>query len=297
MRFRDFRNRRINFYQKHLMTRFSFVLALLCQFAANATRAADLQYPMSAAAGPDGSIYVSDREAHSVWKISDGKLEAFFQGQNKFRTPLNAVWCVAVDAQGRVLAGDSSTREVYRFNAQRQPEPLTKGGIGIPWAMAFDSKGDILVCDMEIHQIVKVPTAGGDPVKVADVSGAPRGIAVDPQDRIWVVDNGGKDQVLRILPDGTIEKVVEGRPFQMPHNIALDKDLNAYVCDNYAETIWKIAPGAKPQKWISGKPLVKPVGISFTGTRLLIADPHAKMIFEASLDGKLSPVNYEAAVK
>jgi sugar lactone lactonase YvrE len=284
------------------MTRISIVLALGCQFIVVAAQAAEMQYPMSAAAGPDGAIYVADNHAHSVWKIADGKLEAYFQGSNKFRTPLNAVWCVAVDSKGRVVAGDSSTREVYRFDADRKPEPLTKGGIGIPWAMAFDTKGDILVCDMEIRQIVKVPEAGGEPVKVAAISGAPRGIAVDAQDRVWVVDNGGKDQVVRVLPDGTVEKVVEGRPFQMPHNIALDKAQNAYVCDNYGEkTIWKIAadskPGDKPQKWISGKPLVGPVGISFAGERLLIADPQAKTIFEASLDGKLSPVKYEAAAK
>jgi sugar lactone lactonase YvrE len=283
------------------MSRFSIALVLSSQFIVNAAGAADLQYPMSVAAGPDGAIYVADREAHSVWKIADGKLDFYFQGSNKFRTPLNAIWCVAVDAKGRVVAGDSSTREVYRFNADRKPEPLTKGDIGIPWALAFDSKGDILVCDIEIHQIVKVPEAGGQPVKVAEVSGAPRGIAIDAQDRIWVVDNGGKDQVLRILPDGTIEKVVEGRPFQMPHNIALDKDQNAYVCDNYAGAIWKIASGAKPdappEKWISEKPLLKPVGITFAEGRLLIADPHAKMVFEASLDGKLSPLNFESAAK
>jgi DNA-binding beta-propeller fold protein YncE len=162
--------------------------------------------------------------------------------------------------------------------------------------MAFDSKGDILVGDMEIHQVVKVPEAGGEPVKVVDVA-APRGIAVDAQDRIWVVDAGGKDQVLRILPDGTVEKVVEGKPFEMPQNIALDKDQNAYVCDNYAGAVWKISPNSKPQKWLSGKPLVKPVGISFAGGRLLIADPHAKMVFEASLDGKISPVKFETAAK
>ena len=280
------------------MTRFSIAVALLCLFAVQAARAAEMQYPMSVAAGPDGSIYVADRHAHSVWKIAADKLEPLFQGSNKFRTPLNAVWCVAVDSKGRILAGDSATREVYRFNADRQPEPLTNGGIGIPWAMAFDSKGDILVCDLEIHQVVKFPEAGGEPVKIAEVA-APRGIAIDPQDRVWVVDAGGKDQVLRVLPDGKVEKVVEGRPFQMPHNIALDNDLNAYVCDNYGETVWKIGAGAgaKPQKWITGKPLVKPVGISFAGGRLLIADPHAKMVFEASLDGKISPLKFESAGK
>jgi streptogramin lyase len=281
------------------MTRMACVVVLLTAVFAFPVSAAEMQYPLSVAAGPDGSIYVADLNMPGVWKIAGGKLEVFFQGSNKFRTPLNRVRCVAIDSKGRVLAGDSSTREIYRFNAENQPEPLSKGGIGIPMAIAFDSQGDILVCDLEIHQVVKVPEAGGEPVRIADVT-APRGIAVDPQGRIWVVSAAAKDpkgQVVRILDDGKVESVVADHPFQLPHTIVLDDKQNAYVCDNYAEAVWKFEPGNKPEKWISGKPLVKPVGITFAGGRLLIADPHAKMIFEADLDGKIAPLKFEAAGK
>jgi sugar lactone lactonase YvrE len=233
---------------------------------------------------------------HGVWKIANGKLESLFQGSNKYRTPLNAVRCVAVDAKGRLLAGDSATRELYRFNSENQPEPLTKGFVGIPMAIAFDAKGDILVGDLEIHQLVKVPEAGGMPVRVADFA-APRGIAVDPQDRIWVVDAGGKDQVMRVLPNGNVETVVSGRPMQFPHHIALDKDLNAYICDNYSQAVWKLSNGGKMEKLLAGKPLDRPVGIAFTGDRLLVADPHAKKIFELTLDGKATPLAFEAPSK
>ncbi|MBI3863899.1 MAG: NHL repeat-containing protein [Planctomycetia bacterium] len=265
-------------------------------------RAADLQYPLSVATGPDGAIYVADKDAHGVWKIADGKLTPFSMGTSKFRTPLNAVRCVAVDAKGRLLAGDTATREVYRFSADGKPEPLTNGGIGMPMALAFDSKGDILVCDLELHQIVKVAEAGGAPVKIADAA-RPSGIAVDAQDRIWVVDSSGKDQVIRILPNGKTEAVVAGKLQQdpkvqsFPHNIALDKDQNAYICDNYGATVWKVGPNGKQQKWLADKPLVKPVGIVFAGDRLLIADPHAKQIFEATLDGMIAPLKFEGASK
>jgi sugar lactone lactonase YvrE len=274
------------------MKRLTSVLVLLAVLFASTVQAGDLQYPLSVAAGPDGAIYVADKDAHGIWKIADGKLTPFFMGSNKFRTPLNAVRCVAVDAKGRVLAGDSATREVYRFTPDGKPEPLTKGGIGIPYALAFDSKGDILVCDLEIHQIVKVPEAGGEPVKVAD-SARPSGILVDAQDRIWVVDSSGKDYVVRILPDGKSEPAVEGKPFQFPQNLALDNNQNLYVCDNYAGAVWKVAAGGKPVKWLADAPLKKPVGIAFAGNRLLIADPHAKEVFEATLDGKIAPVKYE----
>jgi hypothetical protein len=131
---------------------------------------------------------------------------------------------------------------------------------------------------------------------VAEVTG-PRGIAVDAEDRAWIVSNGGKNQVLRVLPDGKVETVVEGRPFQFPLNISLDKDQNAYLCDNYSHAIWKIPKGGKPEKWLSDKPLDMPTGIAVAGDRILIADPHAKKIFEAGFDGKVAPVAFEAAAK
>ncbi|MBS0262281.1 MAG: NHL repeat-containing protein [Planctomycetes bacterium] len=272
---------------------FCAVVVTCCTASA---QAADFQYPLAVAAGPDGAIYVADKDAHGIWKIAGGKLTSFYTGSNKFRTPLNAVRCVAVDAKGRVLAGDSSTREVYRFTADGKPEPLTKGGIGIPMAIAFNSKGEILVCDLEIHQIVKVPEDGGEPVRVIDVA-RPSGIVVDSQDRVWVVDSSGKNQIIRILAEGNTEPAIEGKPFGFPHNIALDKEQNAYVCDNYSGAVWKVPVGGKAEKWLEGKPLVKPVGITFTGEKLLIADPHAKQIFEATLDGKIAPVPFEPAAK
>ncbi|MSR59497.1 MAG: hypothetical protein EXS05_17955 [Planctomycetaceae bacterium] len=251
---------------------------------------AELEYPLSVAAG-NGSIYLADRTLPGVWKIADGKLTTLFQGAKQFRTPLNAARCVAVDAKGRVVAGDSSTREIYRFDAQNMPVPLTKGGIGIPMAIAFDSQGDILVCDLEIHRIVKVPEAGGEPTIVAEIP-APRGIAVDGKNRIWVVTHGKDRQVARILPDGQIETVVEGRPFQFPHAIALDGDLNAYICDGYGKCIWKVGSDGNPQKLVEGPPLAGPVGIAMQGDHLLVADPKAVQVFSVTLDGKISAVEY-----
>src|SRR3954453_8700323 len=66
--------------QKSFMTRLSLALALLCQFVVLTASAAEMQYPMTVAAGPDGALYVSDSDAHSIWKIADGKREVFFQG-------------------------------------------------------------------------------------------------------------------------------------------------------------------------------------------------------------------------
>ena len=77
----------------------------------------------------------------------------------------SAAFCsLAIDRDGKVLAGDSATREVYRFDQPGKPTPLIKGaqaGIGIPMALAVDSKGNIFVADLETHWIWKLAPSGG----------------------------------------------------------------------------------------------------------------------------------------
>ena len=246
---------------------------------------ADVAYPLAVASSTDGPVYLADRDLPGVWKIADGKLSLLFQASKKFRTPLNAVRCLALDAEGKLLAGDSSTRDVYRFNDAGQPVPLTKGGIGIPMAIAVAKNGDLVVADLELHILWSVPAAGGTAKKLAEVP-APRGVAIDATDRVWIVSHGA-DQVVRLKPDGGLETVVKGRPFQFPHQIVVADDNTAFVTDGYAKAVWKIVEGAEPQKLCAGEPLINPVGIARRGDRLLVADPRAKAVFQIDPMGKI----------
>src|SRR5260370_22859396 len=106
---------------KQLMVLFSWLFVVIAWACFKASQADEMQYPLSVAAGKEGVIYVADKDMHGIWKISSGKLEPFFRGSNKFRTPLNAVCCVAVDSKGRVVAGGSAPRDVYRFTATHGP--------------------------------------------------------------------------------------------------------------------------------------------------------------------------------
>ncbi|MCH7990160.1 MAG: NHL repeat-containing protein, partial [Planctomycetes bacterium] len=254
-------------------------VATLSTFPA-AGHAEDFKYPLSAVVAADGTMYVADRNLPGIWKITDGKKEIFFQASKKFRTPLNAVRCVALDKKGRLLAGDSATREVYRFDKSGKPTPLTNAGIGLPMSIAVDSDGNLFVADLELRRIWKVPAKGGKPVAFADVP-APRGLAIDKENRVWVVSHG-KNHLLRISADGKhVETIVKGRAFQFPHNIVLDKNNTAYISDGYAKSVWKVGPEGKAEKWISGKPFVNPVGLAWQGDNLLIVDPRANNIFVA----------------
>lgn len=257
----------------------------------NNARAESMQYPLAVVAAEDGTIYIADRNLPGIWKAKDGKLELYFQGSKKFRTPLNAVRCLALDNQGRLLAGDSSTREVYRFGEDGKPEPLTNGGIGIPMALDVDSQGAIYVADLELKWIFKVPADGGEATKFAEIP-APRGLAVDDQDRIWIVSHGS-DQLLRLTTDGKSETIVAGQPFEFPHHIVVDPDGAAYIADGYAKAVWKVPPGGKPEKFASGEPLKNPVGLTRQGEHLLVADPHLKQILQIDSAGKITPLDLE----
>jgi hypothetical protein len=256
------------------------VLAAGTSIVANQARAADLAsyYPLSAAVAADGAVYIADLNLPGIRKVTDGQFSIYFQADKKFRTPLNRVRCVAIDHEGRILAGDTSTRQVYRFNSEGTPEPLLRGvGIGMPMALAPAPNGDLFVADLELHCVWKVPADGGEQVKFADVP-APRGLFLDKEGRLWVVSHG-KDQLVRIAPDGTIEALVTERVFDFAHNVAVDDQMNAYVTDGYARSVWKVPPGGSPEKWLEGAPLVNPVGLTWKGADLLVVDPRAPGLF------------------
>jgi len=246
------------------------------------------EYPLAAASTDDKTVYVADRKLPGIWKVSDGRPEVFFRAAKEFRTPLNAIRCLAVDQQGRLLVGDSGTREVYRFNDKNQPLPLTSGGIGIPMGIAVGPTGEIFVSDLETQRIMKVPVEGGAAQVFASVP-APHGLTFDSAGRLFVVSHG-KNQLLRVSAEGKVEVAVTGRRFRYPHDVAVKADGSLYVSDGYRKTVWMIAPGEEPKPWLSGEPLENPVGLAWRGDSLLVADSRAKQVFAADADGKLTPL-------
>lgn len=253
-----------------------------------AESAAMLQYPLGAVRAEDGSTLIVDRKLPGVVKLADGKLTVYFQGEKTFRTPLNAPRCIALDRDGKVLVGDSATREVYRISEPGKATPLTGGGIGIPMSIAVDAQGDLFVADLELHQIFKVPASGGKPEKFAAIA-APRGLTFDADGNLLVLSTT-EDQVFRVTPDGRSTVVVAGRPFRFPHNIAATKDGAFFVTDGYGKCVWKIVDKAAPVKLVSGEPFSNPVGLSISGDTLLVTDSRANAVFECGLSGKLNRI-------
>ena len=258
------------------------ILAVVPQIALAQT---ETLYPLGLVTAKDSTTYIVDLNLRGVWKLADRKLSVFAQAPKKLGAPLYAARCIALDQDGNVLVGDSATREVYRLDAAGAPTPLTKGGIGIPMSIAVDHDGAIFVADLELHRICKVPHAGGKPEVFAEVL-APRGLAFDSKGNLIVLSTR-ENQIHRFSTDGKGTVVVKGRPFDMPHNIAIGNDDAMYVTDGVkGRCLWKVATDGKTQKLINGDPLVNPVGVSFQGDHLLIVDPRANAVFRCDLDGK-----------
>lgn len=258
----------------------------LCSIA-TAEDAPELQYPLAIAVHGE-AVYLADRTLPGVWISEGGKLSVYFQASKKFRTPLNAPRCLAVNKDGRLYAGDSATRDVYRFTADGKPEPLTAGTIGIPMGIAVTAEGDLLVSDLEVHRIWKVTLSGEKPVTetYAEVA-APSGVCLDSDGRLWVVSRG-TNSLYRVGTDKTVATVVSGRAFEMPHAVLVDSEGTAFISDGYAKAIWRMPAEGKPEQWVAGDPLVNPVGLAWQNDNLLVVDPRAKAVFQIDRDAKLS---------
>ena len=273
-----------------------FALALVRQpsFAQEKTAADRPLYPLSAVVDQQGAIFLADRKLPGVWKIVDGSPSVFFHADKKFRTPLNAVRCLALDHQGQLLAGDSATATVYRFDDAGQPQPAHTGRVGIPSAIAVNKTGDIFVADLEPgrHAIRKIPAGGGEATEFAKV-GAPRGLTIDGQGRLYVVQHVG-DLLIRLDAEGKSETLVKGQPLKspaFPAGIAIAEDGTAYLADGYNHAVWKVPSGGAPAILVEGKPLVHPVSLSWRGGKLLVVDPRAEVpLIEVTPEGKATPL-------
>lgn len=258
----------------------------------NLCDAAEFQYPLSVVADKDGTLFIADRKLPGIWKVVGGKASIYFQASKQFRTRLNAVRCVAIDNDGRLLAGDSATREIYRFGADGNPVPLTKGGIGIPMCIAVHKDGSLYVSDLELQRIWKVPAAGGEPKEVAQYAGC-RGLVFDKAGQLWALSTSALKSQLVKVGDGKVEPLAKKMAFQFPHNIVMGKDGQFIVSDGYAKTLWRVDLEGNATKWVSGEPFKNPVGLGWNGDTLLVADPRTQSILSVDAAGKVTTLKIE----
>jgi sugar lactone lactonase YvrE len=267
----------------------SWLLLFVLALASVQTTAQELRYPVSIAVHPSGTVYLADRNLPGVWRLEGDVLSVFFQASKKSRTPLSAIRCLALDSEGKLLAGDSSTRDVYRFDEKGTPQPLTAQGralgqIRVPMDIVVGPEADILVSDLETDRIVKVPAEGGHVEPFVSIR-SPRGMFHDSQKQLWVISGR---RLVRFSEAGEKETIVEDGVFEFPQTVVVGEDGVVYVCDSYAAAIWRVVPGQDPEVWVRGDPLVHPVAMDRQEDRLLVVDPRARAVFAIDAQGTVT---------
>lgn len=166
--------------------------------------------PWGIAAGPDGSVYVSDTWNHRVQKFTaNGKFITQWGvfGQGDTPDSLYGPRGLAVDAEGRVYLTDTGNKRI----------------------VVFDSNG---------NYITQFGGAGFDPGKFDE----PVGVAVDKNGTVYVVDTWNQrvqtftpietDGALSFIPNkqwdvyGWFGQSLENKPF-----IAVNNDLHVFITD------------------------------------------------------------------
>ncbi len=285
---------------------------------ASRARAAEpmlLDYPIGITVGKQGAVYITDQDAQTIFRVQGDKLAVVYKGSKRFRTPLYRAKALAQDSAGNLFVCDTGSTDVWRLapdgdqvklapltgeklskpgngapNDAFDPDAAYAGQLDKPLAIVIDADGNPVVADLGLHAIVRIPAAGGAPQTIASVP-APRGIAQDRAGAFAVVSHG-KDQLVRVAPDGTVTPIVKGQlaPNNFPHNVVADG--NGYVVsDGYARTLWRVTHDGKATPLAQGAPFKNPVGIALESDgNILVIDPHAKALFRVSPDGKVSTV-------
>lgn len=266
-----------------------FALAMLHVSVAKQVQAqGELQigYPVALAADTEGNLFLADRNLPGIWKLSSQGPQIFWKGAKQLRMPGNAPRCIAVAPNGDVFLGDSATREVYRFSAEKaEPIPLTGGKVGVSIAMQFWQEGKLVIADLELNRLVEVDLTQKEPAKalreVASLS-APRAMAITNDGDLLVLTQG-KDLVVSVGSDGSVKPWIAGQPLpknSLPLGIAgatsPEGKQVVRIADGYQHLIWELQPDEAPKQLVSDPALSHPSALVQKGEMLWILDPRSK---------------------
>jgi sugar lactone lactonase YvrE len=174
---------------------------------------------------------------------------------------------------GELVVTDLDDNAVFRVTAKevlgigKQGDLVTEG-FSAPASGALDSHGNVFVADNKNGTVLKITPGGTTTVFAgkmnetgnADGTGAaaqfaaPRGIAIDATDNVYVADEGNSN-IRKITPEGVVTTLAGGdgpagsgdgtgkdAHFAAPRGLAVDKEGTVYVADTDNHTVRKVTP-------------------------------------------------------
>src|SRR3990172_41729 len=252
----------------HMLSRWTLLVGFLLSLALPAL-AQTLVYPVDVAVDPDGAVFVADHEAHALLKLEGGSFKTVAKGQGRPRTPLYGIRHIARAKDGKWVASDPATMKLYTIDGAGTVEPVADDERFVtPWGIAVEPSGGILAVDRVTPRL----RGGG--------AGGRGGIFLEKDGAIVVLT----DKTLVRVSGSSTTPIVATPPFEFPHDAVLHPNGNYYVTDRYTHAVWQVAPDGKVTALVKGDPLKSPQGIAVDAKgSLLVADAHAKTIFQVTL--------------
>ncbi len=200
-----------------------------------AAEEAEFVYPTGVAVAPDGSLYVADRGAHRIKRVTPtgivmivaGTGEQGYHDSLAYFSKFNQPMTVAADNGGNVYVADAGSHTIRRIGSDGNVmtvagsgEPGDRDGLREeaqfywPTGVSVDIEGNLIVSDSKNHRIRKI---------------------LLPQGRVSTLAGSGQP--------GDIDGMGLSAGFDFPTGIGIDPAGNIYIADSANHRIRAIRPG------------------------------------------------------
>ena len=235
----------------------------------SAGEAGQLNGPKNVALAGDGSVYVLDTGNNRVLKFDrNGQYQLAWGQSGAEPGQFNEPWGIAVDGQGNVYVADTWNHRIEKFDSQ--------GKFLLQWGGFGDSRDQ--------------------PDAVPGLFYGPRGLAVDADGNLLVVDSGNK-RVQKFSPDGQLLGQYGSQGggdglFSEPVGIAVDSKGNVYVADTWNHRIQKFDGNMKYLSqwevpgWVGESVVNKPFLAVDASDNVYVTDPEAHRVLKFSSEGQ-----------